>query len=138
LGRLACLVAGILALGGVEAGAQGASAQAGAPPADACTRWKDRAIVFTRPFRKEGHAFFVSIRSLSARGDTNEAPMQSPAVLCEDDRMMGPAHSQHEDIRQKGGGRFSHWGELVLFSTTDNSSPFTNGRTYSIIMPPEG
>jgi hypothetical protein len=56
----------------------------------------------------------------------------SRLVVCEDERQLGPAHCGHEDIRERGGGRFSHWGAQVYFSTLDNSDPRTNGRRYQV------
>lgn len=38
----------------------------------------------------------------------------------------------HEEIRQRGEGRYSFWYSAVYFSTTDNSDPRTNGRQYTI------
>jgi hypothetical protein len=32
-------------------------------------------------------------------------------------------------------GRFSHWGDGLHFSASDNSDPRTNGRSYTIIVP---
>ena len=62
-------------------------------------------------------------------------PGQSTLQLYEDGKELGPAHSLHDDIRSAGGGRFSHWGNglgngCVIFSTSDNSDPRRNGRTY--------
>lgn len=53
----------------------------------------------------------------------------------EDGKELGPADSLHADIRAKGAGAYSHWkggstGPLIYFSTSDNSDPNTNGRTY--------
>lgn len=47
---------------------------------------------------------------------------------------LGPAHSVHRDIRSDGGGRFSHWRENLYLSTSDNTDPRTNGRTYSYLL----
>jgi hypothetical protein len=52
--------------------------------------------------------------------------------LLEDDRYLGPSAADHESIRRQGGGCFSHWGSTVMFSTSDNSSPVSNGRTYTL------
>lgn len=64
---------------------------------------------------------------------------QSKLQLLEDGIALGPAHSLHEDIRNIGRGRYSHWdrlGEALRFSASDNSDPRTNGRIYSYqIMP---
>ncbi len=54
----------------------------------------------------------------------------SQSQLFEDGDELGPAHSLHEHIRTRGQGRFSHWNDSVLFSTSDNSSPLGNGRRY--------
>jgi Sulfotransferase family len=56
---------------------------------------------------------------------------RSPLRLFEDDKPLGPAHSLHCWIRDPGLGRYSHWQERLLFATSDNSDPNTNGRIYS-------
>ena len=56
----------------------------------------------------------------------------SNLMLLEDGCPLGPAHASHEDIRRYGGGRYSHWDAVVYFSTSDNSDPRTNGRSYSV------
>jgi hypothetical protein len=50
----------------------------------------------------------------------------------EDDRELGPGHASHEEIRRSGAGRFSHWGEQLYFSASDNSDPRSNGRRYRV------
>jgi hypothetical protein len=54
--------------------------------------------------------------------------------LREDGRLLGPAHSQHADIRAKGGGRFSHWIDSLYFSASDGTDPRTNGRGYTVTV----
>jgi len=56
----------------------------------------------------------------------------STLLLLEDGRPLGPGHSLHDDIRQLGDGRYSHWGRSIFFSTSDGSDPRHNGRRYSI------
>ena len=90
--------------------------------------------VFRRPYagelqgfrRNEGHCWVASVPP-ELLSDKEGA---SRLVIFEDDRQLGPSHSAYEDIRRKGGGRFTHWGPEVYFSTTDNSDPRTNGRRY--------
>jgi hypothetical protein len=68
--------------------------------------------------------------------DNNE---RSTLLLYEDDRLLGPAHSTHADIAKLGMGRFSHWrnnGSVIIFSSSDNSDPNTNGRIYSVLKQP--
>jgi SAM-dependent methyltransferase len=69
-----------------------------------------------------------------ANGDSNGAT-SSGLTIFENDRELGPAHSAHARIREIGRGAFSHWGADLYFSTSDNSDPTRNGRTYSIIAP---
>lgn len=49
--------------------------------------------------------------------------------------LSGPENSQHYDIRTFGDGRYSFWHDYVYFSSSDKSSPLSNGRTYSITYP---
>jgi hypothetical protein len=49
-------------------------------------------------------------------GDNNENSYQSILDLVIDGREMGPAHSQHEAIRDGARGRFSHWHTNLIFS----------------------
>ena len=67
-------------------------------------------------------------------GDTCEEPGRSWAQLLEDGQPLGPAHSLHADIRKKGAGRYSHWdwNKSLYFSTSDNTDPRFNGRTYEL------
>ena len=64
--------------------------------------------------------------------DSNGSPRNSNLILRENGRALGPAHALHAEIRQRGGGRYSHWGRQVIFSTSDGSDPRTNGRIYTI------
>ncbi len=60
--------------------------------------------------------------------------------LFEDDRPLAPGGSLHVDIRERGKGAWSHWNfggvTRVLFSTSDNSDPNTNGRRYRLEATP--
>lgn len=67
-----------------------------------------------------------------AASDSNDDPQRSSLILFEDGRPLGPAHSLHESIWTKGGGAYSHWGDSVVFSASDNSDPRTNGRRYEV------
>jgi hypothetical protein len=68
--------------------------------------------------------------------DSGFFPGQSTLQLYENGKQLGPAHSLHDDICNAGGGR-SHWGNglgngYMIFSTSDNTDPRRNGRTYSV------
>lgn len=55
----------------------------------------------------------------------------SALVVLEDGRPLQGAGSLHDEIRQQGRGRYSHWGNTIYFSSSDNSDPVSNGRAYS-------
>jgi hypothetical protein len=61
----------------------------------------------------------------------------SKLLLFEDGRPLGPGHQPRQDVYVTGKGRYSHYktanGETdLIFSTSDNSDPRTNGRTYTV------
>lgn len=64
-------------------------------------------------------------------GDDDENPRVSVLRLFEDDRELGPGHAPHATVRDEGKGRFSHWHYQLYFSTSDNSDPRSNGRSYT-------
>lgn len=80
-----------------------------------------------------GYAYHISYR-LPVTGDSNTSPKVSTMQLYEDGKPLGPAHSVHQDIRDYGKGRFSHWGTTLYFSASDNTNPATNGRKYTYTM----
>ncbi|MBI9034839.1 MAG: ABC transporter ATP-binding protein [Bacteroidales bacterium] len=79
-----------------------------------------------------GFCWQVDLSDLSVEGDSTENPQHSNYVLCENGKPIGKAHAGHENIRDTGKGLFSHWGNQLLFSSSDNSDPRTNGRQYSL------
>ena len=85
------------------------------------------------PFRRElGACWTGDCPAGVASGDDPDAS-RSTALVFEGDRLLGPAHAQHDDIRTLGGGRFSHWGRRLYFAASDNSDPNDNGRTYFLL-----
>jgi hypothetical protein len=85
--------------------------------------------------RERGHLFAAPVPHLKNSSDSMTDGTRSRVALCEDGRLLGPAHSPHQDIRRLGRGRFSHWNDLLYFSTSDNTDPNDNGRSYRIIVP---
>lgn len=69
------------------------------------------------------------------KSDTNETPFESQAVLQENGKPIGQAHSLHADIVSLGGGRYSHWDGQLRFSSSDNTDPRKNGRIYRLHFP---
>ncbi|WP_165445660.1 hypothetical protein [Bradyrhizobium uaiense] len=79
----------------------------------------------------QGYAYQIPVKYLN--GELNAAR------LYEDDKLLGPANSDREEIATKGGGRFqlfrdskSFFGPVLLLSTSDNTNPNTNGRKYHL------
>jgi hypothetical protein len=70
--------------------------------------------------------------------DSADNNLRSPVEIYEDDKRLGPPHSKHEDVAMIGLGRYSHWrsgGGILVFSSSDNSDPETNGRAYWAVRP---
>ena len=93
-------------------------------------------IVLSHPYdRLDGFAYKAAAPSLSSLSDTETDLFRSPTLLCENKMILGPPHSFHADIVKDGWGRFSHYGDGVVFSASDNSNPNSNGRQYTIVVP---
>jgi SAM-dependent methyltransferase len=89
-----------------------------------------------RPFQAHsGHMFGAKATDLVHFAD-NMTPSQngSPILIFENKVQLGLPHAFHVDIANLGDGRFSHWGQDLLFSSSDNSDPRYNGRTYEIVV----
>lgn len=65
----------------------------------------------------------------AVQGDSVGRPFRSNLTLSEDGKPLGPGHAEHSVIHGGGAG-FSHWGEVLLFATSDGSDPRYNGRAY--------
>ncbi len=81
-----------------------------------------------------GKCWTVSLPGLETGADDEQNPARSELLLFENETLLGPAHSNHDDIRIAGGGRFSHWKGNLYFSTSDGSDPRTNGRKYTLVF----
>lgn len=79
-----------------------------------------------------GQAYRVELPAFRERADDLQHPRRSRLMLYEDDTPVGFAHQTHADIERHGGGRYSHWRESLIFSTTDGTDPNTNGRRYAV------
>lgn len=83
-------------------------------------------------FEKEELNCWVAPLPAAWDSDTVDSPRQSILEFFEDEKAIGPPHALHDEIRQLGGGRYSHWGGALFFSTSDNSDPNTNAKTFSV------
>jgi SAM-dependent methyltransferase len=85
------------------------------------------------PFiHRGGHAWVAQLARHADTSDTNEQPRRSRLMLYEDGAPLGLAHALHAHIEAYGGGRYSHWNDTLIFSTSDNSDPNAPGRRYTI------
>ncbi len=82
--------------------------------------------------RESGHCWTWRVPPDVVGGDGVNGP-GAPTLLLEDGRLLGPWQAIHDEIRACGGGRYSHWGRDVYLSTSDNSCPNDNGRTYTLV-----
>ncbi len=100
------------------------------------TRSRDALEIVIDPleFHQDGFMWSAGVDGLPI-GDTMDDSGAARTVIYEDGDALGPAHAIHDEIRTKGLGRFSHWKDGIMFSTSDNSSPRENGRTYVIRIP---
>lgn len=92
-------------------------------------RMVSREVRLSGPYLHDtGHAFVadmpVTVPSDGAGGEN------SRVELYEQDTERGIPHTTHDVIRSRGAGGFSHWGDRLYFSTSDNSDPNVNGRAY--------
>ena len=95
-------------------------------------------MALKRPFYLfgTGVAYSVKAEALDSLADSDAAPMRSNYLLCENGYLLGPPHTRHAEIAAKGNGRFSHWSGIgFVFSSSDNSDPNTNGRSYQVVSP---
>ena len=90
-------------------------------------------IDLNRVIPEQGFAYTLPF--FAADGDGGPKGNTSPVQLFEDTIPLGPAHSPHADIRSQGKGRFSHWGNSLRFSASDNTDPRANGRAYYWAVP---
>src|SRR4051794_13790619 len=82
-----------------------------------------------------GCCFMTELATDLQAGDNPDDPFTSPLVLLENGTELGPPHTLHDQIREIGMGRFSHWQRTLLFSSSDNSDPRVNGRDYQVYLP---
>ncbi len=68
----------------------------------------------------------------TVRSDSNDSSTASQLTVEENGVAVGPPHTLHATIGTSGGGGFSHWGDGLYFSSSDNSDPRVNGRAYVV------
>lgn len=79
--------------------------------------------------REQGNCFISPVPSELI----SDAEGISKLTVLEDGVPLPCGHASHEEIREKGAGRYSHWGAQIYFSASDNSNPVTNNKVYEIV-----
>ena len=82
--------------------------------------------------KESGKAFNYNLAGIPYGGASAANPFREILTLYENERRLGPGAIAHDDIRRNGSGRYSHWGDTLYFSASDDSDPRTNGRTYRL------
>jgi hypothetical protein len=89
------------------------------------------------------HAYRAQTYTLASYADSDLNNQRSPVIVYEDMTPLGPGRAQRAEVEDLGRGRFYHstvagapesW-RYVVFSTSDNSDPRTNGRIYWAVVP---
>ena len=91
-----------------------------------------REEILAQDIHADGGVGYVARVRLNRSGDKSGGP--SLCRLLEDGKTLPHPRSLHAEIRERGGGRYSHWTETsVYFSTSDSTDPRTNGRKYELV-----
>jgi hypothetical protein len=67
-----------------------------------------------------------------------DPPNNSPVFVFEDGAQLPWPRALHADIEHLGAGRFSHWGNDLLFAPTDNVDPNSKRASFSLAIATEG
>src|ERR1700719_1301350 len=86
---------------------------------------------------EKGLCWTCPVRPICGPGDSEVEPQRSTLRLFEEGREVGPAHSLHDEIRDLGRGRFSHWGGRLYLSPAAHLRP-DQCRYAALIEPVEG
>lgn len=92
--------------------------------------YEEGSLDMSKVYKESGYAYYLE-RKFVLPGDSESSPNGSTLRLFENGKELGPAHTSHKNIRRYGKGRFSHWGNTLYFSSSDNTDPRRNGRKYT-------
>lgn len=91
--------------------------------------WQTQSLHNLRPEKQ--YAYSAPLRT----GFCNSNDFASKAQLLEDGQPLSLGYALHSTIRDFGKGSYSVWDGRVIFATSDNTDPRTNGRHYEVRMP---
>ena len=87
------------------------------------------------PFAKNGEVgWHIALPDISDQASNNDHPNRSQYILCENGAQLGSSNALHANIRDIGKGDYSHWGQYLIFSTSDNSDPNGNNKHYEFVL----
>jgi 2-polyprenyl-6-hydroxyphenyl methylase/3-demethylubiquinone-9 3-methyltransferase len=84
-----------------------------------------------------GHMWGWSIPEFAPLADNEHTSGRSPVYVFQGGRQLPLPHSLHDDIRDQGLGRFSHWGSFMWFSTLQNTDPNLALQEFALAIPRE-
>lgn len=80
-----------------------------------------------------GKAYGYDLPELRAEADDSHTPHKSDLMLLENGKPLNFPHAIHQEIITKGMGRYSHWEQRLIFSSSDGSDPRENGCRYMLV-----
>jgi 2-polyprenyl-6-hydroxyphenyl methylase/3-demethylubiquinone-9 3-methyltransferase len=101
--------------------------------AEGFTRQPEHPFTFAR-----GRMWIWPVPALACLADNVlEPPNSSPVFVFEDGVQLPWPRSLHVAIEHRGAGRFSHWGNELLFAPTDNANPNSAPARFTIVVATE-
>jgi hypothetical protein len=92
--------------------------------------WQEEEVGAFQP--EQGFAFIAG----TGRPEVGSHNAPQATALLENGVQLGLRNAGHAEIREVGRGRYSFWHDYVIFATSDNTDPRTNGRRYTMQYPP--
>jgi hypothetical protein len=84
------------------------------------------------PAHSTGHEWVIPLPHLQHIADDGKQ-CESPLLLFEDGRPIGPPHAIHDAIRRLGGGRYSHWTDSLRLSPSRNDDARLHEYAYALV-----
>jgi len=79
-----------------------------------------------------------NVPPLADLADNVSDPLNSsPVFLFEGGAQLPWPHALHADIERLGRGRFSHWGNELLFAPTENIDPNSTRASFTLVIATE-
>jgi 2-polyprenyl-6-hydroxyphenyl methylase/3-demethylubiquinone-9 3-methyltransferase len=94
-----------------------------------------RIVDAREPFiHSRGKLWSWYVPELESVADNTDPAKRSPVFVFEGGVQLPYPHALHEDIAQAGGGRFSHWGRYVFFSTLSGGDPNADPSRFKLLV----